>query len=795
MAANWNIGDRIQNRWQVHRILKGGMGVVYIVYDHDSREALAAKTFQDEVFDRNPLAAERFKREALAWVNLDIHENIAQARFVETINGKPYLFLEYVSGGDLSEWIGTPRLTEDLGRVLAFAIHFCDGMTHAVAKGIKAHRDIKPQNCLVTEDFTLKVTDFGLAKVALEGGASLAASLTAKSGGFWKRLVGDKPEQRPVEGLSQTGASAGTPAYMSPEQFVDFKHVDVRADVYSFGVMLFQMITGRLPFVARTWRDFALIHASQEPARGRIEHRKLEDIVMRCLAKDARNRFGDFASLRGELHQLFAGHTGKPIPHPVVGIQLTREQLGNKGNSLANLGYPAPAIECFDEVLRATPNDPKAWINKGASLAELSNLQDAIACFDRGLSIDRSLWQGWCGKGRVLIRTVNLEEAIQCFNRALELNPHNYRVWNLKGMVLNIQDKTLEALACFDRAIALNPRSAEAYLNKGVALAFAGHTERCAFFFYKARHLEEKNVAEVNVRGESVLEQSALRPFEEATGTNPIAEFEQAISQHELSVFQSKVKEILTAEENAVDDPEDDHKWIRAAILLEDIRLRDEAIECYDKAIQFHPRNTMFLVNKAGVLQDLKRGDEALKILDQALAIDRKDGNVWRNKGSVLIDLRRFKDAIVAFEEAKKLGVADASRGISFCLQKLGGDGPEQLSAKALEELGHGRAEEALALLDQALQLAPEYAQAWINKGVCLVHLNRAQQALDCFNQSLALMPDSAEAWINKGAALGELGKHREALDCFMQAKRLGLPQADHAIAICRKNLGLKSTT
>lgn len=340
MSAGWNIGDRIQNRWQVHQILKGGMGVVYIVYDHDLREVFAAKTFQDEVFTRDPIAAERFKREALAWVNLDIHENIAQARFVETINGKPFLFLEYVSGGDLMPWIGTPRLMEDLGRVLHFAIQFCDGMTHAFAKGIKAHRDIKPQNCLVADDLTLKVTDFGLAKIVDAVTGDPAATQDGKRGGFWQRIFKHESAAptATADGLSQPGLTAGTPAYMAPEQFVDFKHVDVKADVYSFGVMLFQMITGRLPFVARSWRDFALIHASQEPARGRIKHRKLEDVVMRCLAKHARNRFGDFISLRKELKQLFAACTGKPVPHAAVGTQLTREQLGNKGNSLASLG-------------------------------------------------------------------------------------------------------------------------------------------------------------------------------------------------------------------------------------------------------------------------------------------------------------------------------------------------------------------------------------------------------------------------------------------------------------------------
>src|ERR1044071_3278550 len=196
MATEWQIGDRVQNRWQICDIKRGGMGIVYVVYDYEHRNAYAAKTFQDEVFARNPVLAQRFTQESLTWVNLDAHQNIAQARFVQTIKGKPYLFLEYVSGGDLSDWIGSQRLTEDLLQVLRFAIHFCDGMTHALSKGIQAHRDIKPQNCLITRDGTLKVTDFGLAKMFDD------TSLT-------------DTEMPGVESLSinltRTGMAAGTP--------------------------------------------------------------------------------------------------------------------------------------------------------------------------------------------------------------------------------------------------------------------------------------------------------------------------------------------------------------------------------------------------------------------------------------------------------------------------------------------------------------------------------------------------------------------------------------------------------
>jgi len=124
MATNWKFGDRIQNRWEIHHILggrgKSGMGIVYVVYDHEYHIVHAAKTFQDEVFASNPRIAERFIQESLNWINLDAHPNIAQALVVKQVGDKPFVFVEYFSEGDLSRWIGTPRLTENLPQVLRF---------------------------------------------------------------------------------------------------------------------------------------------------------------------------------------------------------------------------------------------------------------------------------------------------------------------------------------------------------------------------------------------------------------------------------------------------------------------------------------------------------------------------------------------------------------------------------------------------------------------------------------------------------------------------------------------------
>src|SRR3990172_1277119 len=247
MATEWKIGDRIESRWEIHKILKGGMGVVYVVYDHEWHDVCAVKTFKDEAFAQNATIADRFNSEAYSWVKLDVHQNVTRAVFVQTISGKPFIFLEYVSGGDLSGWIGTPRLTDDLPQVLRFAIQFCDGMIHVLNKGITAHRDIKPTNCLITEDKILKVTDFGLAKLLTEAEPddaqeSSGLGVQKKPSGFLGRLfvrregIVSGGSAKPLDaGFTRTGAGAGTPPYMAPEQFDDLKRADIRADIYSFG--------------------------------------------------------------------------------------------------------------------------------------------------------------------------------------------------------------------------------------------------------------------------------------------------------------------------------------------------------------------------------------------------------------------------------------------------------------------------------------------------------------------------------------------------------------------------------
>ena len=151
-------------------------------------------------------------------------------------------------------------------------------MEYACSHGLSAHRDVKPNNCLVSKDGTLKITDFGLAKVirGADSDGIAGPHLPDRHGflGRWSaRFLGwgtpsrqDPEEVSPELRITQVGTAAGTPTHMAPEQFIDTRNVDVRADIYSFGVMLYEMLGGRLPFDGPLFQALAKQHISEHPA-------------------------------------------------------------------------------------------------------------------------------------------------------------------------------------------------------------------------------------------------------------------------------------------------------------------------------------------------------------------------------------------------------------------------------------------------------------------------------------------------------------------------------------------------
>jgi len=270
-------GSSFAGRYQIIEELgHGGMGRVYKVQDTKIGEKIALKLIRPEAgLDKKSL--DRFSNE-LKLARKIRHKNVCQMFDLGEDQGTRYITMEYVHGEDLKQLIRkVGRLSP--GQSIGIARQVCDGLEEAHKLGV-VHRDLKPQNIMVDEDGKARIMDFGIARL--------------------------------LSGKSMTGAGVmiGTPEYMSPEQ-VEGKDIDQRSDIYSLGVILYEMVAGRLPFIGDTPLSVAHKHKYEAPEDPKKLNTQVSDdlarVILKCLAKDEHARFQSAAELGAELGRIEEG--------------------------------------------------------------------------------------------------------------------------------------------------------------------------------------------------------------------------------------------------------------------------------------------------------------------------------------------------------------------------------------------------------------------------------------------------------------------------------------------------------
>ena len=297
------IGGMLQRFRVLEKLGGGGMGVVYKAEDTRLQRTVALK-FLPKRLARDPASLERFEREAHAASALN-HPNICTLYDIGEFEGQPFIAMELLEGETLDRRVGGHSLA--LAELLTFGIQITEGLHAAHQKGI-IHRDIKPANIFVTTASQAKILDFGLAKLARPVTAvSADAERVQRDEGPQEAAREFKQLETPDSSLSRTGVAMGTAGYMSPEQARGEK-LDLRTDLFSLGLVLFEMATGKRAFRGDTGPELHAAILNQTPASARQLNpkvpAKLEQIICKSLEKEREQRYQSAAELRSDLEIL-----------------------------------------------------------------------------------------------------------------------------------------------------------------------------------------------------------------------------------------------------------------------------------------------------------------------------------------------------------------------------------------------------------------------------------------------------------------------------------------------------------
>ena len=758
----------------------GGMGVVYKAEDIRLGRLVALKFLPDSSV-RDPRALERFKREARTASALD-HPNICTIYEIDDDQGRPFIAMQLLEGNTLRERIGEHPVP--LGTLLDWALQISDALHAAHAKGIM-HRDIKPANVFITERGQAKILDFGLAKLT-------AVDLTSSSEAT---LSGTGP-------LTHTGAAIGTVAYMSPEQ-ARGEALDVRTDLFSFGVLLYEMATGRQAFSGPTWA--VTVHAILGQAPVSLNEsvpglpQRLQEIIDKCLIKNRDLRYQSAAEIHHDLLKLKKDFdSGKSLKSVRVATTWSPKRKLRLGMAAAAVIVLATAVVWGPRMLRrvsisppgsaaqpgslvpqrksiailpfaAVAGDPKMTaFGKGlledvaAKLSQLSANHDLEVVPARTLEDKRvsTLADARAEFAVNMGLTVTLEQAGDLIRAAYSLtdavsgkNLAGEQITAPVSDLFSIEDKLANGVAA---ALQLPLRNEE---KQALGAHSTSQPEAFQYFVQGRGYLQEPSKLENLTSAEIVLKQALkIDPNygQAEAGLGEVNWFRYQFGKQKQWI--APAQQACTKAVDLGNAGAESHMCL--GLLESGTGQYEKAVEQFQQAVQLETANDRAYRSLADAYQHLNQSDKAEETYKRAIAVRPQYWVGYSRLGAFYLSGADYDKAAAMFRRATEL---DPDSYIALA----------NLGAALLYA---GKDDEATQALEKSIVIRPTYG-AYSNVAVAQFRMRRYKDSVASYKEALKLSDSDYQTWGSMGDASYYGGDTTSAMESYRKAIALGEQQ------------------
>ena len=692
--------------------------MVYKAKDTRLGRNVALKFLPDNISD-DPQATERFRREARAASALN-HPNICTIYDIEEFESRPFIAMELLEGRTLKHRIeGNPI---DISELLDIGIQIANGLAAAHLKGI-VHRDIKPANIFLVERGQAKILDFGLAKLTPDV-RHAAETVGATSMRMQTRVLND-------EQLTSPGSSMGTVAYMSPEQ-ARGEELDARSDLFSLGVVLYEMATGSLPFSGATPAVVfdGILHSTPVPAK-ELNSRlpaALENILGKALEKDPDLRYQTAAELRADLKRAKRDLDLSRSPAAEKSASgSTPHVAATKQKSIAVLYFENQSGAKEDEYLRdGITEDVITELSKIRGLNTFSR-PTVLAFRDKQVTpaqIGQQLGAAYVLTGTLRRAGARLRISAQLVDTHTDFPLWSERFDREMKDVFEVQDEMARKIAEALR-VTLSPQELEALADKP--------TENLQAY---DQYLRGKRYARRQTRQDVEF---ALQMFENAVTLDPSFALAYAACANACSMYYS----IFTR----------DQVWI------------ERAREASGRAVALRWDLPETHVSQAWVLYAAGLHDEAVRMVKKAIERNRACDGAYYLLGRALFAAGRYQELLDVAEAAIEASGEDYNVYVPVM---------NCLGAMNKEEASRNMANRFIGAIEKHLKQVPEDARARVLMASKLAELGREQDALRELNLAVTLRANEASILYNAACVYCGLKKKPEALDVLRKAWEAG---------------------